>query len=210
MAFCIAKATQRLDALQDNLDKEDRAYTTRAAKLKDKYDDEVKNAQSAYDKKRDKLQESLNQEQTILQAHAADVARIGEQQKADDITRLERKFAEENSKAQTHYNDQVEKIRDAANRQGVAQISGFGAGAMAQSPALSQQFNRIGTDMGNKMSDGIKKGVHDGLRSLGDIGNSIQGSSPASITPQGGLRPESHRLRHHRGPVGHRRFPGLR
>jgi len=167
---------KRLDALQDNLDKEDRAYATRTAKLKDKYDDEVKNAQSAYDRKREKLQESLNQEQGILQAHAADVARIGEQQKADDITRLERKFAEENSKAQTHYNDQVEKIRDAANRQGVAQISGFGAGAMAQSPALSQQFNRIGTDMGNKMSDGIKKGVHNGLRSLGgDIGNSIQG-----------------------------------
>ena len=157
---------KRLTELQDNLDKENDKYNDAFAKLKSRYDREVAAAKEAEDSKIGKLQTSLAQQQAILQAHAADVARVGQQQVQDDISTLERKFSQEDAKAAQHHADALANIRQRSDLEGTTQgsgmVQGIAKGAAAALPGLTSQMDKVGQDAGKALGDGLTKGVMSG------------------------------------------------
>jgi len=174
---------KKLEKLQDTLEKEKAAYVVHTQKLKDTYDDQVKTAQAAFDKKKSALQESLDKEQAILRAHAAEVAQFSQRQNEDDISRAQRKYAEEGKLAQQHLDDQLARIRRSAEDQGIAMGRGIARGVASSIEPVKQAMTKMGNDASSALqqgfaSGGLSKGggSSSGGRSLiGDIGNLFNG-----------------------------------
>ena len=170
---------KKIEKLQDSLEKEDAAYVKRANKLKDKYDDEVKSAQTAFDKKQTALQASLAKEQAILQAHAAEVAQFSQRVDEDDISRIQRKYAQETQLAQQHLDDQLARIRRSAEDQGVAIGNGIAKGVASSREPVKQAMANLGKDASAALNQGFASGglVKGGGSSApahslwGDLGN---------------------------------------
>lgn len=150
---------KRLEALQDSMDKENAANAVHVAKLKDKYDDEVKKAQETYDKKASKLQESLTKESGLLQAHATEVSNMQARVAEDDISILERKFAEENNKETRHHVEQLATIQQRSIEKGVSASNGIAMGLAHGAGGVAVQATDIGTKIGQGIADGINKGM---------------------------------------------------
>lgn len=146
---------KKLESLQDNLDKENAKYAVAQQKLTDKYNDEVKTAKAAYDKKEKALQDSLNKEQAILQAHATEVSQMSARVAEDDIATLERKFQEQNAKEAQHHTEALAAIGKRAVEKGVADATGYANGARAAIPLASGAFKDMGTALGKSLIDGV-------------------------------------------------------
>ena len=161
---------KKLDKLQQSLDKENASYTTQLTKLKTTYDNQVAVAQAAEDKKVKALQTSLSQQEKILQAHAAEVTKYGNQQALDDISTLERKYAQEDAKASDHHNDALAKIKQRAYDQGMAggagSVRGLADGVRAATPSL--------TDATKKLTDAVHSASLSGQGSVNNP-NSLAG-----------------------------------
>lgn len=139
---------QKLDELQEQLQKENENYQKSLADRKAQYDQEAADDKARHEERRNQLQTDLDAELAILQKHSEDVKAVGDAQKEDDITRLKRQFAEANALAEQDHKANLVKIRQRGTESG--QTFG-GAFANASKPGT----NQVKTDI-QKMFDDIQ------------------------------------------------------
>ncbi len=168
------------------MDKENAANAVHVAKLKDKYDDEVKKAQETYDKKASKLQESLTKESGLLQAHATEVSNMQARVAEDDISILERKFAEENNKETRHHVEQLATIQQRSIEKGVSASNGIVMGLAHGAGGVAVQATDIGTKIGQGIADGINRGMTEKASQKGGFLEKLaEGIAAIQGNPQG-------------------------
>lgn len=154
---------KKLAKLQESLNKESDAYADDVAKKKAKNDREVADDAKKHQDKLTKLNSALSDETAILNRHRKEVAAVGEAQKEDDISRMQRQYAQANAEAGRNHQMQLAKIRERAVEQGVT----FGSNVMAaqktaveqQTPAFMGAMEKAGRDGGLKFQEGFKQGA---------------------------------------------------
>jgi hypothetical protein len=157
---------EKIAELQAELVEEQSAYQQSIDERKTQYDQDVANDKAKHDAQLLQLNTALAEERAILQHHAAEVAAVGEREKEDDISRLKRKFAEENALAELNHREQVAKIWQQGNEQGTAYGSGIANGIRNQSANLGKASE---VAFGELMK-GVERGVASGGLKMGGGG----------------------------------------
>lgn len=142
---------KKIAKLEDQLRNETETYQKSIDKRKAQYSEDVSADKKRHDEKLSQLQISLNEELVILNRHRADVAQVGEAVKEDDLSRLKRSFAEQNTEAARNYAEQLERIRKQGNELGISYTNSMKDGVSAGSDKVKDQ---IAFDLRRAVSSG--------------------------------------------------------
>lgn len=150
---------KRLADLQEQLTKENTEYEKSLAKKIADYEKETAKLTEEHNKRVANYQESLDEEKAILDRHQAEVAAAKEKERVDDITRLQRKHADELAEMEKAKNKEIQKAYEKAKEQGLQTDAGLASGIGAGSGLV---FNAV-DDLGNGASrEFAKKGEEGG------------------------------------------------
>lgn len=162
-----AQANQKkIDKLQIQLNEENAKNQQAIDKRQEQYNKQVALDAKNHDEKVGKLKTDLNAELAVLKAHAAEVAAVGNKQKEDDISRLQRQYAEENAAALKQHTQRLSDMTSQGNIQGAALATAVADSFKRLQDAKAPEVNANSNTSGAAAASAMRKGFMDDLDKL--------------------------------------------
>ena len=131
----INRHKKKVEELKASLEKENNEYFKQTNKLKTELDDQLKDITEQHVDKLTLLQAELAIELEIQKKHAEDFARLKNQVKEDDITRLKNQHALEKAERERAHNERLAELYS----QGASEKASYDAGRQGESQQQAQQ-----------------------------------------------------------------------
>lgn len=175
---------EKIAKLEASLQEEAAKHQQALEKRKAQYDEDVADNKSRHDQKLAQLRAELDAEIAILNTHRTEVAKIGNAQKEDDLTRLKRQYAEANVIAERDHQERLAKIRSQGSAQGGAYVDGYASGVRNKIPEVEAAWKDF---MG-----GIQRGIQSGGLVMGSGQGKGQSFADWMKAKVGGMFSESY------------------
>lgn len=150
---------RQVEDLQTSLARENEAYDQSVADKKEALDKQNADALEAHQKNISDYQATLDTEQKILNDHQDQVNQVKDKARRDDIQRLLDQYADENAEALRQHNKRVADLKEQGAVEAKTLTDSYVNTLNQQSKYLNDNVNKVGTDAGNSMSEGAKKGI---------------------------------------------------
>ena len=183
------KLDEKLADLKSELAEENTSYAEQKAELEQENLDTTEKLKKEHEKRLADYQETLDEEMAILKKHEGDLSLIKDKVKEDDITRLKRKYEEENAEAEKQHKKKLADIKENAYSEGDTQIKSYGSGVSDNKGPVEDLGNQITdnllADKDNKSRESGEnvimnffKGMYEKIEGLPDIVKTVIGTLP--------------------------------